>query len=433
VSVIVIPGGGTTDNFEGYATGSLPTEWGTDWGDHTWTVEEESSNNVLESLSGSSTAFCLWDDFGTIADVEEVTCRGRLASGLNAMRLCARVSGSSGSEYLYMAEINTAANQFNLRKIVNGSYTTLATTSQSFAAATWYYLRLSVVGDLVRASWGATLNDAEASWVHEETDTSVTVAGKIAVSYGAGGSSQECWFDDLRVTAQGTGTAGTLEVTGYDPTVNVGVIVVPKSIDDLTAGVLRVAGYDPVVGVLDIVHPFGTLGITGYDPEVLAALEVTSGLGTLEITGYDPTVVLVVPTEPGFGALEIEGYNPVVTATDSTLVDLYFKFKDSTGNVRVRQILVRPPVTEATTTYTIANTEEIVLANAVGGAFTATMPSAVGREGYVYSIKKTDSSANAVKVDGLGSEEIDGDADFDLLSQDEVITVVSDNANWWII
>jgi hypothetical protein len=86
-----------------------------------------------------------------------------------------------------------------------------------------------------------------------------------------------------------------------------------------------------------------------------------------------------------------------------------------------------------TTTYTAANVEEIILANATGGAFTITMPTAVEREGYIYSIKKTDSSANAVKVDGLGSEEIDGDADFDLLSQDEVITVVSDNANWWVI
>lgn len=93
----------------------------------------------------------------------------------------------------------------------------------------------------------------------------------------------------------------------------------------------------------------------------------------------------------------------------------------------------RPTAEEETTTVTVGASEEIVLCNATGGAFTATMPTAVGKEGFIYRIKKTDSSANAVKVDGNGAETIDGDADFDLLSQDEVIAIVSDNANWWIV
>jgi len=88
----------------------------------------------------------------------------------------------------------------------------------------------------------------------------------------------------------------------------------------------------------------GALEITGYDPTVGAEITVTSGLGTLEVTGYDPAVVLVVPTTPGLGTLEITGYEPTVTATSSTDVDLFFKWKDSSGHVRSREILVESKI-----------------------------------------------------------------------------------------
>ena len=92
-----------------------------------------------------------------------------------------------------------------------------------------------------------------------------------------------------------------------------------------------------------------------------------------------------------------------------------------------------PNVVAVTTTYTISSTEEIVLADATGGAFTATLPTAVNKEGFIYRVKKTDSSANAVTVDGDGTETIDGSLTFAITYEDEVITVVSDNANWHII
>ena len=93
----------------------------------------------------------------------------------------------------------------------------------------------------------------------------------------------------------------------------------------------------------------------------------------------------------------------------------------------------RPSVATKTTTYTAGDTEEVILCDATGGAFTVTMPTAVGKSGIAYSIKKIDSSANAVKVDGDSAETIDGDADFDLIAEDESITVTSDGTEWWII
>lgn len=113
----------------------------------------------------------------------------------------------------------------------------------------------------------------------------------------------------------------------------------------------------------------------------------------------------------------------------------YTLVADAVPNI-VRSTGVYPtgagPVTSVTTTYTILASDETILADASGGAFTVTLPTAVGITGKRYSIKKTDSSTNAVTVDGDGAETIDGDANFELALQDEVIGLVSDGTEWWI-
>ncbi len=197
----------------------------------------------------------------------------------------------------------------------------------------------------------------------------------------------------------------------------------------------RVSSLSPSIGLgVNVAPTLGTVSIAGYDPVVAAAVNTTATLGTLSITGYDPTVTAPIGVQQTpVGALTITGFNPTVAAVSSTLVDLFFKFKDASGIVRTRQFWRRPVWVTVTSTYTASNIEENIAAGAAGGAFTITMPSAVNRNGYTYNIKKTDASANAVKVDGLAAQTIDGDADFDLEYEDEVITLSSDNANWQII
>ena len=85
------------------------------------------------------------------------------------------------------------------------------------------------------------------------------------------------------------------------------------------------------------------------------------------------------------------------------------------------------------TTGLISNTEEHVIADATGGAIIMTLPSAVGRDGFIYRIKKVDVSANTVTVACAAAETIDESATHVLSAQYEAITAVSDNSNWWII
>lgn len=89
-------------------------------------------------------------------------------------------------------------------------------------------------------------------------------------------------------------------------------------------------------------------------------------------------------------------------------------------------------LTTATTAITGATTltdaHSVVLASATGGAFSVTVPTAVGCAGRRYTIKRTNSGANAVTV--AAATLIDGDASVILSAQYATIVIVSDGATW---
>ena len=92
-----------------------------------------------------------------------------------------------------------------------------------------------------------------------------------------------------------------------------------------------------------------------------------------------------------------------------------------------------PYATKAvTTTYTVEPFVRVVLANATGGAFTVTLPSAVARMGQQPIFIKRTSAANNVTVASAGGT-IDGAATQTLASQYAVQGYVSDGMNWWRI
>lgn len=88
-------------------------------------------------------------------------------------------------------------------------------------------------------------------------------------------------------------------------------------------------------------------------------------------------------------------------------------------------------VDTVTGTVTLISTQEVILADATTAAFTITLPAS--SEGLMYWIKKIDSSANAVTIDGDGSETIDGDTTKILSSQYDAVQLLADGTEWWIL
>jgi hypothetical protein len=83
--------------------------------------------------------------------------------------------------------------------------------------------------------------------------------------------------------------------------------------------------------------------------------------------------------------------------------------------------------------YTLINTDSTILGDATSAAFTLTLPTAVGIAGRIYTLKKIDSSVNAVTIDGNGAETIDGEATYSLSTQWKYVSIQSDGSNWVII
>lgn len=85
-----------------------------------------------------------------------------------------------------------------------------------------------------------------------------------------------------------------------------------------------------------------------------------------------------------------------------------------------------------TTTYAILTTDTNILGDATGGAFTVTLPTAVASTQRV-SVKKKDSSANAINVGTTSSQLIDGAAAPLVIStQYQSFTFVSDGTGWYV-
>ena len=91
------------------------------------------------------------------------------------------------------------------------------------------------------------------------------------------------------------------------------------------------------------------------------------------------------------------------------------------------------PYTTITGDTTVTDANVAVFANATSGAIDVTLYLAASNGGRTLTVKKTDSSANAVSILRAGSETIDGATSTALYHQNEAVTLISDNSNWLII
>lgn len=88
----------------------------------------------------------------------------------------------------------------------------------------------------------------------------------------------------------------------------------------------------------------------------------------------------------------------------------------------------------STDTLTTADERKLILASASGGAVTVNLPAAAtAGDGFVVAVKRTNSGANAVTIDGNSSETIDGSATYVLSNQYHGVILQCDGSNWNIL
>lgn len=110
-----------------------------------------------------------------------------------------------------------------------------------------------------------------------------------------------------------------------------------------------------------------------------------------------------------------------------------FKYPDGT----VQTSAATPQFLQKTASYTILTTDGLLLNladDATSGAMTTTLYACgAAQKGAQVSIKKIDSSANAITIAPNGSDTIDNNASVQLLRQYDALTMACNGANhWWI-
>jgi len=86
-----------------------------------------------------------------------------------------------------------------------------------------------------------------------------------------------------------------------------------------------------------------------------------------------------------------------------------------------------------TDTVLITDSNKMILCDATSAPFTETLiAAATAGDGFSIIIVKSDSSGNAVTVDGDGSETISGSATHVLSGEGDAVTLVCDGSNWFI-
>lgn len=234
---------------------------------------------------------------------------------------------------------------------------------------------------------------------------------------------------------------GSYVVSGLEFVAGTGLAV------DVDPGVANIGGR------VTVADPFEVSGLTPSDVNYVFLLQ--DGTGTSNTTGTPPalSVLLGTATTDGTGVTAVDltgasGRQQFVgvqshihggTAGNPRAIDLsQWHATNEYGN-EVFGVLPAgavPPVagvTVGTETGTAGITDIYTLADATGGAFTLTLPTAVGITGVVYTVKKIDATANAVTVDTTGGQTIDGGADAEITGPETALGFLSDGANWRIV
>lgn len=221
-----------TDFGEHAAAPGLPSGWTNRWSstDLTWSVQSDGAatgGRVLQLVRTSNgRTMASWDVIDADSSRVDIEILSRLrfdsdSTGFNAIRggVASRTSGSAGTETGYHGALMvTGGTRVNRTGTYNGgSGAIIQDVAESFAADTWYWIRMRVIGTTFRyRRWAGAVGDEPGSWQIDVTNSTVTGAGGAGVFGFAGFSTRSCQWDVFAV-----GTNGDTAPSAPVPTVSI--------------------------------------------------------------------------------------------------------------------------------------------------------------------------------------------------------------------
>lgn len=242
-----------------------------------------------------------------------------------------------------------------------------------------------------------------------------TTAGALATTLATVNANVGTW-NTLTVNGKGLVTAGSN--TAYltaNQTITISGDISGTGSQAITATLPNIATPGTYTSVT--VNAKGQV-TAGTSPTTLTGYGITNGVSTSSNTTMASGISI---TFQGGGT--VTGLATPQNATDAATMS----YVQSTRSAVVAS------TTTASYVETVTSGQKVLLANATSAAITVTLPAAGSSTGFVYTVKKTDSSANDVTVSVASTDRIDGNSTVVLGAQYQYVTIVGDGTNWNII
>jgi hypothetical protein len=191
--------------------------------------------------------------------------------------------------------------------------------------------------------------------------------------------------------------------------------------------------YKPLAdGVVDGTIVLADVAASMIDQAAGTASLRTLGTGATQALAGNTAVELLANKNAASGYAGLDGSTLLATAQHGTGTanSTTFLRGDRTWATPTVQPVVT--VSTKTTTYTTTATDDVILADGAGGAFTITLHAA-STWTKTLTIKRINSGANNITLDGNASETIDGATTKLLQQQYESVTLASNGTNLFII
>lgn len=194
------------------------------------------------------------------------------------------------------------------------------------------------------------------------------------------------------------------------------------------------AGSNTITGLTNT-NLSGTAAISNANLASMATLTIKGNNTGGSSVPLDLTVAQTNAILPAFtgdsGAGGVKGLVPAPASGDAAALK-YLK-ADGTWATTPTASIPNLQVVSKTATYSASTSDDLILCSAAGGAFTINLYAVSGNSGKVIRIKKTDTTFNAITIDGAGSELIDGALTRKLATQWEEVTLGCDGTGWFIL
>lgn len=238
-----------------------------------------------------------------------------------------------------------------------------------------------------------------------------------------------------------TGT-GTLTLSTFTLTVSGTANVTGTNSGDITASAV---GSTPNANGFSLTGQQVTLQpANGTQPGVLTAIAQTIGgaktfsssISASNLTGSNTGDVTfgTVGATPVSQAATVAGQMVTLQPADGTNPGLLTAIAQTIGGAKTFNTGVLYPVTASkVANYNVANTDYLVQGSASGGAFTFTLPTAVGITGQRFVLERTDQTlGNIITIATTSAQTINGITTKHLATQYERYVLISDGANWHV-